>query len=364
MSEHREKLWYILNNIAEIGPVTTEKLIEYTGDIEELMELSAQELEDSHILNDKMLRAWNEKRPMDDALIQQYERNEERGMHFASIESENYPEKLKNIPGHPYGIHYIGRNANSYGRTASIIGSRGCSGYGRELAGEIGKRLAAIGVCVVSGMALGIDAAGQWGGINAGGLSIGVLGGGVDVCYPRENIPLYEKLMSCGSIVSEQPCGCPALPANFRLRNRIISGLSDCVIVVEARRKSGTQITVSYALDQGRDIFCVPGRLTDPLSAGCNEMISQGARILHDFSELAQYFKSDDLNVDVRRDVFLSPLEELVYGKLTDDLQHIEDLLIATGLPVADLMSALLNLEIKGVVHQQIKNYFRRCVRL
>ncbi|MCR5742668.1 MAG: DNA-processing protein DprA [Lachnospiraceae bacterium] len=364
MSEHREKLWYILNYIAEIGPVTTQKLIEYTGDIEELMELSTDELRESNILNDKMLRAWNDKRPMDDALIRQYEENEAMGMHFASIESENYPERLKNIPGHPYGIHYIGRNANDYARTASIIGSRGCTGYGRELATEIGKRLSRIGVCVISGMALGIDAAGQWGALNAGGASVGVLGGGVDVCYPRENMPLYERLMSDGSIISEQPCGCPALPTNFRLRNRIISGLSDCVIVVEARKKSGTQITVSYALDQGRDIFCVPGRLTDPLSAGCNEMISQGARILHDFSELAQYFESDDLNVNVARNIELSPAEMLVYEKLTDDLQHIEDLLMATGLPVADLMSVLLNLEIKGVVHQQIKNYFRRCVRL
>jgi DNA processing protein len=193
------------------------------------------------------------------------------------------------------------------------------------------------------------------------GYSLGVLAGGVDQCYPRENIDLYEMLCRQGGVLSERAPGTPALPALFRLRNRLISGLSDCVIVVEAREKSGTQITVNCALDQGKEVFALPGRVTDPLSRGCNQMISQGARILWDFGELAEFFHQEAEQPEPEQTLpALNSLEQMVYDHLTEDARHFEELLQETGLPVGELMTALLHLELKGAAHQDVKNYYRR----
>jgi DNA processing protein len=222
-----------------------------------------------------------------------------------------------------------------------------------------------MGVQVISGMAAGIDAAGQWGALQEGAYSLGILAGGVDVCYPRENLELYEQLQRQGGLLSENAPGTPPVPALFRLRNRLISGLADCVIVVEAREKSGTQITVNCALDQGKEVFALPGRITDPLSKGCNQMISQGARILWDFSELSEFFDmTDQMPFCEPQMQKLNDMEQLVYNRLTDEPRHFEELLRETGLPVGTLMEILLHLEIKGAARQQTKNYYRKCFRM
>jgi DNA processing protein len=294
MSEDREWLWYQMTTVKGIGPYTIRKLIEYAGSLEEALELSVEEIERAHICNVKMLQSWKEARMTREALRTSYEHLRERGMCYYSIEHECYPAKLKNFSDAPLGLWVRGQLPFEDRPAAAVIGSRGCSSCGLELAGALGRKLAEMGVQVISGMASGIDAAGQWGALQAGGYSLGILAGGVDVCYPRENIELYETLRKQGGLLSENPPGTPNMPALFRLRNRLISGLADCVIVVEARQKSGTQITVNCALDQGREVFALPGRMTDPLSKGCNQMISQGARILWDFSELAEFFHMEE----------------------------------------------------------------------
>ncbi len=357
----REWLWYQMTAVCGIGARTIRKIIEYAGSLEEAVGLSTKQLEASHICSVKMLEGWEKARLNKQELYEEFVGLRERGIIYISIEHELYPSPLKNLQDAPLGLWVKGDLPKPQTPSAAIIGSRGCTPYGKEIAAELGKKLSSIGVNVISGMAVGIDSSAQWGAVNAGGYSLGILGGGVDVCYPRENIELYERLLAQGGIMSESPPKNPPLAPLFRLRNRLISGMADCVIVVEARERSGTQITVNCALDQGREIFALPGRITDPLSRGCNVMISQGARILWDFSELAGFFHADTEELKLeKKSLSLTGLELSVYNSLGDEPKHFEEILHETGITVAELMETLLHLEIKGAVHQQIKNYYRR----
>lgn len=190
-----------------------------------------------------------------------------------------YPKKLIDIPDPPLSLFYIGDLPREEIPSVAIIGARDCSNYGACEAREIGEYLGEKGIQTISGMARGIDGISQEASIAAGGYSYAVLGSGPDICYPRTNIRLYESLKTSGGIISLHPPGGPALPQNFPPRNRIVSGLADAIIVIEARQRSGTLITVDMALEQGRDVYAVPGRITDRLSDGCNGIIGQGANI-------------------------------------------------------------------------------------
>jgi len=186
------------------------------------------------------------------------------------------------IPDYPFGLYYKGSLPKENLPCVSIIGARECSEYGRKCAELYGKILASYGVQIISGMARGVDGISQTAALEVGGTSFGILGSGVDVCYPRENSRLYEALIKEGGVISEFAPGTEAKSSFFPMRNRIISGLADILLVVEARKKSGTYITVCQALEQGKEIFAVPGRITDGLSDGCNRLIEAGAGIATD----------------------------------------------------------------------------------
>lgn len=199
---------------------------------------------------------------------------------YYKIDDTGYPERLKNIPGAPRGLYVLGRLPEENRLSVAVVGARDCSEYGRFVAKELGAALGSSGITVISGMARGIDGISQEAALDVGGRSFGVLGSGVDICYPKENRELYERLKDCGGLLSEYAPGVPACANHFPPRNRIVSGLADVVVVVEARVKSGTLITVDMALEQGREVYVVPGRMTDRLSDGCNRLIKQGAGIL------------------------------------------------------------------------------------
>lgn len=207
---------------------------------------------------------------------EEYRKLKEQGVRLITLYDADYPERLKEIPDAPYGLFVLGSLPGGEPAVA-VIGARDCSGYGSFVAGKLGEVFAKHGITVVSGMARGVDGISQQAALDAGGRSCGVLGCGVDVCYPRQNRALYERLPKQGCLISSYPLGTPALPRNFPPRNRIVSGLADAVVVVEAREKSGTLITVDMALEQGREVYAVPGRVTDRLSDGCNRLIRQGA---------------------------------------------------------------------------------------
>lgn len=207
---------------------------------------------------------------------------------FITPLEKDYPERLRNIPDAPAGLYARGRLPVKKDVTVAVVGARDCSDYGRYVAEKLGAFLGRNGVTVVSGMARGIDGVSQWAALESGGTSIGVLGCGVDICYPAGNGALFHRLLEQGTIFSEYPPGTPPRAMNFPARNRIVSGLSDAVVVVEARSRSGTLITVDMALEQGKEVFVVPGRVTDRLSDGCNKLIKQGAEILLSPEELLE----------------------------------------------------------------------------
>lgn len=208
------------------------------------------------------------------------EAEQKKDITFVTPFETTYPEKLRNIPDAPAGLYVRGKLPVEGEMTVAVIGARDCSDYGKYVAGELGTFLGGNGVTVVSGMARGIDGISQWAALEAGGTSIGVLGCGVDICYPASNKDLFDRLLEQGTIFSEYPPGTPPRAMNFPARNRIVSGLADAVVVIEARSKSGTLITVDMALEQGREVFVVPGRITDRLSDGCNRLIRQGAGVM------------------------------------------------------------------------------------
>ena len=217
-----------------------------------------------------------------------YGRMRERGIFLVTEEEPQFPQRLTRIPDKPYALYCAGQLPQTGKKAVALIGARDCTGYGRYMAEQFGAAFARAGVQVVSGMARGIDGIGQIAVLREEGYSLGVLGCGVDICYPRENRPLYEALLAKGGVCSEYPPGTGPRALLFPPRNRIISGLCDAVLVVEAREKSGTLITVDMALEQGREVYALPGRVTDPLSGGCNRLIRQGAGLVSSPEELLE----------------------------------------------------------------------------
>ena len=272
---------YWLCNIAGVGSKTINYLLTQIGSPETIYNLSEAQLlpylteqQKSKGLAERIMQ-FKENRD----IHQEYQMLLNKDIHFTFPGHADYPERLANIPDAPYGIYYRGRLPAQNKPSAAIIGARSCSEYGRHMAECFGRELAMAGVQIISGMARGIDGIGQKEALLSGGYSLGVMGCGVDICYPSENKELYDILCRQGGVCSEYPPG--TLPKNtlFPPRNRIISGLSDIVLVIEAKHRSGTLITVDMALEQGKEVYALPGRVTDALSEGCNRLIQQGAGI-------------------------------------------------------------------------------------
>ena len=213
-------------------------------------------------------------------------------MKFVTFTMKEYPCKLRNIQGLPYNLFYYGELPNDDIPSVAIVGARNCSTYGRDMAMYFGRELASHGVQIISGMASGIDGISQREALEYGAKSFGILGCGADICYPASNRLLYEKLKNEGGIISEYPPGMRPYRANFPARNRIISGLSDYVLVMEARAKSGSLITASMAAEQGKDVYALPGPVTSDLSRGCHELIADGAGILISGEQLVSDIKN------------------------------------------------------------------------
>lgn len=287
MEENKDRKYaYWLDNIPGVG----DKTIQYLLSVEDSPERIYKDFTDRSLKAEEHI---SEKYGRGKAMIQkirthacqwqperEYESLEQKGIRFFSVKDDEYPWRLKMIPDPPFGLYAKGKLPKDHILSVAVIGARECSEYGRYVGTELGKSLGASGVQVISGMARGIDGISQRAALEAGGTSFGVLGCGVDVCYPAQNRELYEKLPVQGGILSANPPGTLPKASLFPPRNRIVSGLSDVVIVVEARQKSGTLITVDMALEQGREVYVVPGRLTDRLSDGCNKLMKQGAGIL------------------------------------------------------------------------------------
>ena len=280
---------------------------------------------------------------------------EAAGVRIVDFLSEEYPKVLLEIPDPPPFLYVRGSLA-SIEPALAIVGSRRASTYGMMTTSRLAGELAENGVTIVSGMARGVDTAAHRGALNHGGRSVGVLGSGIDVVYPMENKLLFTEMASSGAIISEFPMGTLPLAENFPRRNRIISGLSRGVLVVEAAEKSGSLITAEYALEQGREVFAVPGNINFSSSRGANRLIKQGAKLVDSVEDILEELPRrpcpNASNTSRSPEFNLTPREAEVYTLLAGSPLHIDDIIVKSGLTVADVSAILLRLELKGAVMQ------------
>ena len=276
IEETEEKMYACwITSLYGIGRKKLHKLVHVAGSYREAYQLNARQVE--NVLGD-VADKWQQYKKINSPQAM-WDNIKKKGICFTYYGAMDFPQKLMHIPDPPLGLFYVGRMPASDERVIAMIGARKYSDYGRCMAEHFAEGLARAGISIASGMAMGIDGISQKMALKSGGKSYAVLGSGVDVIYPQSNEKLYYELIEKGGVISEVAPGTEPRPALFPQRNRIISALADVVLVVEAREKSGTFITVDMALEQGREVYAIPGRCTDGLSMGCNKLLHQGAGI-------------------------------------------------------------------------------------
>ncbi len=288
-----------------------------------------------------------------------YDRLKEEGISFVAREDEEYPEKLQDVFSAPRFFYYKGVLPEKIPCVA-IVGARNCTGYGSGMAGKLAYELAERGVGVISGLAYGVDKAAHDGALRAGGPTFAVMGCGIDICYPKSHNKTYERIIAeGGGILSEYPPGTKPLSWFFPQRNRIIAGLSDGVLVTEARKQSGSLITVTFGLEYGKSVYAVPGRADDVLSEGCNYLLKEGAKpVTCGADVLEDLFPEKKTRRKKQSNVVLTGEERLVYGFLTYHVKHVEQLLSETKLSYVQLVTVLDCLVRRGYVKRQGQAYY------
>ena len=291
------------------------------------------------------------------------EQMERRDIGVTAIEEHGYPQALRNISNPPVILYYRGRMGEVDKLSLAVVGCRAATPYGKHVARNLGQALAQHQVNVVSGMARGIDREAHLGALEGQGLTIGVLGNGIDVIYPRENKALYEQMVGECLIISEFPPGTHPEPRNFPMRNRLISGLAQGVVVVEARLKSGALITADFALEQGKDVFAVPGPISSPASAGTNKLLQQGAIMYTEISDIIQEYAhlvqvSGPKQIKQEELFLLDKEESVIMENMSWEPCHFDTLLDITGFDFGQLSILLLNLEFRGIVQSLPGNYY------
>ena len=289
------------------------------------------------------------------------EKPEEKILRISSKSAE-YPEKLNNYPKMPEILFVKGRLPDRKKPSIAIVGARACSTYGRIQAFRYAKVLSSAGVQIISGMAYGIDAEAHKGALEGGTATYAVLAGGVDICYPAGNKALYERILrEGGGIISEQPPGMRARNYFFPARNRIISGLADMVLIVEAREKSGSLITAQWALDQGKIVYAVPGPVNEALSMGCHKLIYDGAGIAYSPEILLRELGlncENKVKSPEKNDLGLASDLKLVYSCLDLRPKSTDFLIQKTGLPPRQIGSLLLELKLSGLIREIGRHYY------
>jgi len=368
----RDEMWFWLCSCEGVYQPDITKMLTKFKDIEKIYAAGDDELKTAGIsgLKASALGRYRSSGELKD----RFGKLQKDGIRFIHMECSDYPEEFRYLDGMPAAIYVRGNVPDRASPSVGIVGARACSGYGREKASEFARALAEAGVQTVSGLAAGIDAISARAAILAGGKTFAVLGCGVDVIYPRDNIDLYyDIIMHGGGIISEYPPGTRPLAWQFPHRNRLITALSDRLIVVEAGRRSGTLSTAGHALDQGREVYAVPGRSIDRLSEGCNRLIADGAGMLLDIYEFI-----DELYASPRweRNAVV-PWADTAAGNVLHDPGGAAGIILAafgsepvdtdklqksTGMDTADLMQHLAELELSGYIMRLPGNIYARNV--
>ena len=362
------KYWIALSMVEGVGDVTAKRLIAEFGSPESLFGAKRSQLAriktEVERGSDKLIDAicsfsgW--------VLVEEeLKRAQKLGIKIFTLNDPEYPESLKNIYNPPPILYVKGEILPQDEMSIAIVGSRIPDRYGRTVTQRISGELAQRGITVISGMARGIDSIAQQEALKRGGRTIAVLGSGLDVVYPPENDKLYDEISDKGAVISEFPLGTGPLGHNFPQRNRIISGLSLGVIIVQASKKSGSLITASFALDQNKEVFAVPGEAGKKLSFGPNWLIKKGAKLVEKaedvFSELGISFnESTEAPVD-RTSVLesLTPNEKTVYSVFKREALHVDEIIKLTNMEPSNVLSVLLTLELNGFIVQLQGKYFQ-----
>ncbi|NLP17886.1 MAG: DNA-protecting protein DprA [Firmicutes bacterium] len=278
---------------------------------------------------------------------------QKKGISFFTLLDPEYPESLRNIVDPPPVLYVLGKLQQRDQRAVAVVGSRRLTPYGRTTAERFGRELAELGFTVISGMARGIDSCAHRGCLTARGRTIAVLGCGLDYVYPPENRNLMKRIAQNGAVVSEFPLGTPPKAGHFPIRNRIISGLALGVLVVEAAATSGSLITVDWALEQGREVFAVPGNINSRYSLGTNFLIKQGAHLVQEAREIAEVLQIPIEGDTAQSKAFkLSNDEKAVLAVFQERHLHIDEIIRASQMTSQQVIAILLMLELKGCVQQ------------
>ena len=376
MKEENMKYSYWLASMRGIKTSLKRRLVEKTGSAGALYYIEEMRLKGEFGLSEEACAAWS-KHKKEWNLSQGEEELLSKGIRIIPWESPEYPERLRAHTGMPYALYLKGKLPADEQMSAAIVGARGCTPYGEKMALLYAEVLASEGVQIISGMAKGIDGAGHRGARNAGRDTYAVLGCGVDIIYPAVHRGLYRDILEHGGILSEYPPGVQPYPSHFPARNRIISALSDVILVMEARERSGSFITVDMALEQGKEVYALPGMADSLLSQGCHRLIRQGAGILLNPQELldelgiasrnrkAPKENLPGLQEDGKEDsqsgenkIKLETPEKVVYSKIALYPKSKEEIQKETGMPASRLTAVLVSLCLKGYISEKSKDYY------
>ena len=349
--------WLALQMIPGLGNIACRNLLERFGSPENIFHASHSELLDVEGVRREAAQNIVE-RKIDTDPLEELSRVEKCGARMVTYCDQAYPIALREIHDPPIILYIKGKDIPQNVTFIAVVGSRNPTPYGVKSAEKIGQGLGRRGLGVVSGMARGIDSLAHWGCLGGRGFTVAVLGTGIDIIYPQSNKKLMGEITQNGAVISEFPLGTPPEPKNFPIRNRIISGLSRGVVVVEATKKSGSLITASLALEQGREVFAVPGSIHSFKSTGCHFLIKQGARLIENSDDILEEL---GLNYEFvpKTDTFVQgPLpsmdefEKAIYDIIGDYPIHIDEITRQGNLEPGKTASILMRLELKGIIRQ------------
>lgn len=339
-----------LHSIEGLGPAKLKKLFDYFGSFENIWNAKISEF-NQFKFPEKLLENWRlAKKTLDPESY--WARLQKSGIKVITIFEQNYPESLKEIHTVPMIIYYKGEITEELLKKCfAVVGTRKPTGYGRMVTEKLTKELSESGLTIVSGLARGVDTIAHQAAIDSGGKTIAVLGGGLFQIFPSENYNLAQKIINgFGAVLTEFPPAYPHLPGNFPARNRIISGLSKGVLVTEAAEDSGSLITARFALDQGREVFAVPGPITSSMSEGTSVLLKDGAKLVSSVSDILE-----ELGIKVSKTSAadlsnLSKEEKEILELIADEGRHVDEIARILKKKISDVSGILLKLEIMGIV--------------
>jgi DNA processing protein len=359
------KSWLALSTVPNVGPIRFISLVKHFGSPDAV--LSASEKELSKFPEIGTVIASNIKGKVDWELAEkQFELIEKNQVQLLTFRDEAYPENLKSIYDPPPFLFTRGKIKKEDKNAIAVVGCRAASSYGRQITEKIGRELAKRGITIISGLARGIDSIGHLSALKENGRTIAVFGSGLDVIYPPENKKLVERIVQNGAIISEFLLGTKPEAPNFPRRNRLISGLSLGVVIVEAGSKSGALLTAQFALEQNREVFAIPGNIGAKNSEGTNQLIKQGAKLVTSVEDILEELKimttvGQKEESQTEKDLSqLSEMEKNIYNLIMNEPYHIDKIAQETNLTTSCALSTLLSLELKGFIKQLSGKMFVR----